>query len=202
MLTTHRLKGRPRVLADGLELAHERLPLLLPLCLPVRPLLDALSHVFWHLHVARPRLLPHADLEFGEATVRLDAISRIRVVNHTNCRDQRRAARLPMALMSPSFPPLFAAPILRPANSAYSRSVSAPTKKRPSSLAATPVVPDPQNGSKTRAHSAVEAKMARRRRRRGFWVGWRPWDFSLLGTAGMRQTEETCEVGSGLFMRS
>jgi len=98
--------------------------------------------------------------------------------------------------------PLSAAPILRPANSAYSRSISIPTKKRPSSLAATPVVPDPQKGSKTSSPSLVEANMARRRRRRGFWVGWRPWDFSLMGTEGMCHTEETWEVGSLLFMRS
>jgi hypothetical protein len=71
----------------------------------------------------------------------------------------------------PQRDPLSAAPILRSANPAYSRSLSAPTKKRPSSLAATPVVPDPQNGSKTNSPSTVEAKMARRRRRRGFWVG-------------------------------
>jgi hypothetical protein len=37
---------------------------------------------------------------------------------------------------------------------------------------------------------------------KGFLGGWRPWDFSLMGTAGMRQTEETWEVGSGPFMRS
>jgi hypothetical protein len=98
--------------------------------------------------------------------------------------------------------PRTAAPILRPASSANSASVSAPTKKRPSSFAATPVVPDPQNGSKTRSPSPVEARTARRTRRRGFWVGWRPWDFSLMGTAGRRQTEETWEEGSGLLMRS
>jgi len=39
--------------------------------------------------------------------------------------------------------PLSTAPILRPANPAKLRSVSAPTKKRPNSLAATPVVADP-----------------------------------------------------------
>src|SRR5215207_3529495 len=103
---------------------------------------------------------------------------------------------------SRSTSPRNAAPILRPASSAYSRSISAPTKKWPSSLAATPVVPDPQNGSKTSSPSILEASTARRRSRRGFWVGWRPWDFSLMGTAGMCQTEESWEVGSGPFMRS
>jgi hypothetical protein len=71
----------------------------------------------------------------------------------------------------PRHEPLFAAAILRPANSAYSRSASAPAKNRPNSLAATPVVPDPLKGSKRR--SLVEANTARRRRRRGFRVGWR-----------------------------
>src|SRR5215203_3178714 len=55
----------------------------------------------------------------------------------------------PMALISPSLIPLSAAPILLAPNSAYSRSTSAPTKKRPSSLAATPVVPDPLKGSES-----------------------------------------------------
>src|SRR5215210_3033665 len=68
--------------------------------------------------------------------------------------------------------PSTAALILRPASSQYSSSISAPTKKRPSSLAATPVVPDPQNGSKTRSPSRVEATSARRTSLRGFWVGW------------------------------
>src|SRR5215218_507871 len=108
----------------------------------------------------------------------------------------------PMALISPSLIPLSAAPILLAPNSAYSRSTSAPTKKRPSSLAATPVVADPLKGSKSRSPSTLEASTARRSRRRGFWVGWRPWDFSLMGTAGICQTEETWEVGLGLFMRS
>src|SRR5215207_1940316 len=71
-------------------------------------------------------------------------------------------------------PPRSAAPILRPASSAYSPSFSAPTKKRPSSLEATPIVPDPQNGSKMRSPSLLEATIARRRRRRGCWVGWYP----------------------------
>jgi hypothetical protein len=44
--------------------------------------------------------------------------------------------------------------------------------------------------------SLVEATMARRTRRKGFWVGWRPWSFSLVGTEGMRQTEETWAFGS------
>jgi hypothetical protein len=103
---------------------------------------------------------------------------------------------------SPNITPLSAAPILRAANPAYSRSFSAPTKNRPSSLAATPVVPDPQKGSKSRSPSALEARTERRTRRRGFWVGWRPWDFSLMSTVGRRQTEKTWEVGSRLFMRS
>src|SRR5918995_3101938 len=68
-------------------------------------------------------------------------------------------------------PPRSEAPILRPASSAYSSSFSAPTKKQPSSLEATPLVPDPQKGSKTRSPSLVEATMARRTRRKGFWVG-------------------------------
>src|SRR5215203_5658739 len=50
---------------------------------------------------------------------------------------------------------------------------------------------EPLKGSKRRSPSTLEASTARRRRRRGFWVGWRPWDFSLMGTAGMCQTEET-----------
>ena len=48
----------------------------------------------------------------------------------------------------------------------------------------------------------VEAKTARRRRRKGFCVEWCPWDFSLPGTAGMRQTEESWAAGFALFMRS
>src|SRR5215216_7740743 len=47
--------------------------------------------------------------------------------------------------------PRTAATILRPTSSAYSSSCSAPTKKRPSSFATTPVVADPQKGSKTRS---------------------------------------------------
>jgi hypothetical protein len=33
--------------------------------------------------------------------------------------------------------------------------------------------------------------------RRGFWMGWRPWVFSLMGTGRMRQTEDTWEMGVG-----
>src|SRR5215210_2964655 len=70
---------------------------------------------------------------------------------------------------SRSTSPRTAAPILRPASSAYSSSLSTPTKKRPSSLEATPVVPDPQKGSHTRSPSLLEARMARRTRRRGWY---------------------------------
>ena len=49
---------------------------------------------------------------------------------------------------------------------------SAPTKNRFSSLAATAMVPEPQNGSKTRSPSSVEASSARRTTLKGFWVGW------------------------------
>jgi hypothetical protein len=69
-------------------------------------------------------------------------------------------------------------------------------------LAATAVVPDPQNGSKTNPPSRVEATSARLTSLKGFWVGWWPWSFSRFGTAGMRQTEEIWEVGSRVFMRS
>jgi hypothetical protein len=69
-------------------------------------------------------------------------------------------------------------------------------------LAATPLVPDPQNGSKTSPPSRVEATSARLMSRKGFWVGWYPWSFSRLGTAGIRHTEDTWPVGSGLFTRS
>jgi hypothetical protein len=69
-------------------------------------------------------------------------------------------------------------------------------------LAAIPLVPDPQNGSKTRQPPLVEARMARRNRRRGFRVGWYPWSFSFIGTAGMVHTEESWALGSGLFGRS
>jgi hypothetical protein len=92
---------------------------------------------------------------------------------------------------SPHRPSYRTAPILRPASCAYSSSCSAPTNKRPSSFEATPLVPDPQNGSKTRSPSLLDARMARRTRRRGFWVGWYPWSFSLFGTEGMCQTEES-----------
>jgi len=90
----------------------------------------------------------------------------------------------------------------RSASSANSLSSSAPTKKRSSSLAATPVVPDPVNGSKTRSPSQVEASSALRKRRKGFWVGWYPCSFSLLGTVCIRQTEDTWAPGSNPFMRS
>jgi hypothetical protein len=60
--------------------------------------------------------------------------------------------------------------IRRAANCTYSPSNSAPTKKRPSSLAATAVVPDPQKGSKMRSPSRVEATRARRTRRSGFYL--------------------------------
>ncbi len=74
--------------------------------------------------------------------------------------------------ISRNTPARSAAPILRPASCAYSSSCSAPTNKRPSSFEATPLVPDPQNGSKIRSPSLLDARMARRTRRRGFWVGW------------------------------
>ena len=73
--------------------------------------------------------------------------------------------------ISPNTFPRSAAPILRAASSAYSFSNSAPIKKRFSSLAATAVVPEPANGSKTNAPSCVEANNARRTSRKGFWVG-------------------------------
>ncbi len=47
-----------------------------------------------------------------------------------------------------------------------------PNKETPSSLAATPVVPDPQNGSNTNSPSLVEATSARLTSLKGFWVGW------------------------------
>src|SRR5215208_4927108 len=53
--------------------------------------------------------------------------------------------------ISSSTQPLWLAPILRAASSQYSASISAPTKKRSSSLAATAVVPEPQKGSKMRS---------------------------------------------------
>src|SRR3712207_818446 len=49
--------------------------------------------------------------------------------------------------ISRSAPPRTAALMRRAASSQNSSSSSAPTKKRPSSLAATPVVPEPVNGS-------------------------------------------------------
>jgi hypothetical protein len=60
----------------------------------------------------------------------------------------------------------------RAARRANSSSNSAPTNVRLSSLAATAVVPEPQNGSKTKSPSRVEASRARLRSLRGFWVGW------------------------------
>ena len=90
----------------------------------------------------------------------------------------------------------------RCASSQYSSSNSAPTKNRPSSFAPTPLVPDPQKGSKTKSPSRVEATSARLMSRKGFWVGWYPWSFSRFGTGGRRHTEEIWEVGSRLFIRS
>jgi hypothetical protein len=86
--------------------------------------------------------------------------------------DQDRPLPVARRPISRSTQPLWVAGILRAASSQYSLSISAPTKNRPSSLAATPVVPEPQNGSRTRSPSPLEASRARLRSLRGFWVGW------------------------------
>jgi hypothetical protein len=86
--------------------------------------------------------------------------------------DQDRPSPVARRRISRNTPPLWAAWILRSASSQNSASISAPTKNRPNSLAATPVVPEPQNGSRTRSPSPLEASRARLRSFRGFWVGW------------------------------
>lgn len=57
---------------------------------------------------------------------------------------------------------------------------SMPRKRRPSRLAAMPVVLLPANGSRIQAPGLVEARMMRARRASGFWVGCLPCDFPIL----------------------
>ena len=66
--------------------------------------------------------------------------------------------------------------------------MSTPRNRRPDITAATPVVPEPANGSRTRSPSAELAAMTRSSRASGFWVGWRPCSFSRGPGVGRGQT--------------
>ena len=78
----------------------------------------------------------------------------------------------------------------RDASDRYAGSISTPRKRRPARVAATPVVPDPAKGSRTRSPGEEAAATTRSSSASGFWVGWRPWTFSRGPGVGSDQT--TC----------
>ena len=75
---------------------------------------------------------------------------------------------------------------------ANSSSRSIPRKRRPSRLAAMPVVLLPANGSRIHAPALVDAKMIRLSTPNGFWVGCFVHVFSQGAMAGRRQTSVIC----------
>ncbi len=78
--------------------------------------------------------------------------------------------------------------------------MSTPTKRRPSSRAATPVVPLPTKGSSTRPPFSLADRMMRRSRARGFCVGCLPCSFSALRGAWKRHTDFICLPPFSSFM--
>jgi hypothetical protein len=134
----------------------------------------------------------------------LAALSKSREIEspiaHADRRGQRRASPRPMALICHIMPP-----------SPQPRSCVSPTRRtlallRPPRRNAPAPLLQPR---RTRAAERVEGEAAFRSRghdgateeAQELLRGVAAMKFSLMGTAGMRQTEETWEVGSGLFMR-